>query len=119
MLSRYDIQAKISMNYEGINESQLSKILIVLTGFRNVCAHGERLYCYHTKQAIPNLMLHKRLDLPKPEKEYLCGKHDLFAAVISMRYLLPNDWFLAFKKELIKVIGQYLKRRPALRKGTS
>ena len=110
MLSRYDIQAKISMNYEGINESQLSKILIVLTGFRNVCAHGERLYCYHTKQAIPNLMLHKRLDLPKPEKEYLCGKHDLFAAVISMRYLLPNDWFLAFKKELIKVIGQYLKK---------
>ncbi len=110
MLSRYDLQAKISINFEGINESQLSKILIVLTGFRNVCAHGERLYCYHTKQAIPNLMLHKKLNLPKPGQEYLCGKHDLFAVVISMRYLLPNDWFLMFKNELIKVIGQYIKK---------
>lgn len=110
MLSKYEIQAKIALNYEGINESQLSKILIVLTGFRNVCAHGERLYCYHTKQAIPNLTLHTKLNLPKPVQEYLCGKHDLFAVVISMRYLLPNDWFLTFMKELIKVIEQYLKR---------
>ena len=27
-----------------------------------------------------------------------------------MRYLLPNDWFLSFKKELIKVIRQYVER---------
>lgn len=110
MLCRYDIQAKIAMNYEGINESQLSKILIVLTGFRNVCAHGERLYCYHTKQAIPNLTLHKKLCIPKYGQEYSCGKHDLFAVVLSMRYLLPGDWFLVFKKELIKILTQYKKK---------
>lgn len=110
LLSKYDMQAKISRNFEGINESQLSKILIVLTGFRNVCAHGERLYCYHTKQAIPNLALHRKLNLPKPKQEYLCGKHDLFAVFLSMRYLLPNDWFLMLKKELIKMLEQYLKK---------
>lgn len=110
MLSQYDIQAKIAHNFDGINERQLSRILIVLTGFRNVCAHGERLYCYHTKQAIPNLALHQKLNLPRPEQEYLYGKHDLFAAVLSLRYLLPNDWFLMFKKELIKVLAQYLKK---------
>lgn len=27
-----------------------------------------------------------------------------------MRYLLPNDWFLMFKKELIKVIEHYIKK---------
>lgn len=110
LLSTYDIQAKVAKNFTGINESQLSKILIVMTGFRNVCAHGERLYCFHTKQAIPNLALHQKLNLPRPGQEYLCGKHDLFAVVLSMRYLLPNEWFLAFKKELLKIIRQYLKR---------
>lgn len=110
LLSTYDIQAKVAKNYPGINESQLSKLLIVMTGFRNVCAHGERLYCYHTKQAIPNLTLHQKLNLPKPGQEYLYGKHDLFAVILSMRYLLPNDWFLMFKKELIKSIDQYLKK---------
>lgn len=109
-LSQYDIQTKIAKNYEGINEGQLSKLLIVLTQFRNVCAHGERLYRYHTKQAIPDLPLHKKLNLSKPDREYLCGKHDLFAAVLAMRYLLPNDWFLTFKKDLVKVIRQYLRK---------
>ncbi len=109
-LSQYDIQAKMAKNYEGINESQIAKVLIVLTAFRNVCAHGERLYCYHTKQAIPNLVLHKKLNLPKPGQEYLCGKHDLFAVVLSMRYLLPNDWFLMFKEEFIKVLTHYIKK---------
>ena len=74
-------------NYSDKNKrdvDKLIKILIVLTGFRNVCAHEERLYCYHTK-------------------------HDLFAVVISMRYLLPDDWFLSFKKELIKIIERYTK----------
>lgn len=108
--SRYDIQAKIALNYEGVNESQISKLLIVLTGFRNVCAHGERLYCYHTKQAIPDLPLHKKMKIPKSGQEYMSGKHDLFAVVIAMRYLLPNDWFLMFKRELIKTISQYIKR---------
>lgn len=110
MLSKYDIQTKIAKNFAGINESQLSKILIVLTGFRNVCAHGERLYCFHTKQAIPNLVLHKKLNLLKPKSECICGKHDLFAVVISLRYLLPGDWFNSFKRELIKIINRYLRR---------
>lgn len=85
-------------------------MLIVLTQFRNICAHGERLYCYHTKQAVPNLLLHQKLDIPKKSQEYIYGKHDLFAVVLSMRYLLPNDWFLSFKKELIKAIRQYVER---------
>ncbi|MCD7957120.1 MAG: Abi family protein [Lachnospiraceae bacterium] len=109
-LVRYDIQAKISINYEGVNEGQIAKIMIVLTGFRNVCAHGERLYCYRTKQAIPDLPLHEKMRIPKFGQEYACGKHDLFAVVIAMRYLLPNDWFLVFKRELIKTISRYLKK---------
>lgn len=109
-VSQFDLQTKIAKNYEGVNEIQLSKLLQVLTQFRNVCAHGERLYTHHTKQAIPDMPLHEKMKIQKIGQEYVVGKQDLFAVVIAMRYLLPNDWFIAFKKALIKVIGQYLKR---------
>ncbi len=56
------------------------------------------------------MRLHQKLDLPKNGQEYLCGKHDLFAVVIAMRYLLSDDWFLELKKELIRTIDQYLKK---------
>jgi len=110
MLARYDLQTKIVKNYEGLNEVQFSKLLQVLTQFRNVCAHGERLYTHHTKQAIPTMPLHEKLNIQKNGQEYASGKHDLFAVVIAMRYLLPRDWFIEFKKELIRVIKQYMKQ---------
>lgn len=46
----------------------------------------------------------------KKSQEYIYEKLDLFAVVLAMRYLLPNDWFLSFKKELIKAIRQYVER---------
>lgn len=110
LLSDNQIQSKIAQNYQGINENQLSKLLIILTQFRNVCAHGERLYSHHTKQAIPDLLLHKKLNISRKGQQYIAGKHDLFAVVIAMRYLLPNDCFLEFKKELVKEIGRYQKK---------
>ena len=110
MLSQYDIQSKVAKNYPGVNEDQLVKFLSILTHFRNVCAHGERLYTYRTKKAIPNMPLHEKLKIGKSGQEYVNGKHDLFAAVIAMRYLLPGKWFLEFKKELIKVINGYLRK---------
>lgn len=58
--STSDIQASISKEFEGINEGQLRQILQVLTDFRNVCAHNERLFSFRCSQhEIPNLPLHK------------------------------------------------------------
>lgn len=109
-LSKSDIQTKIAKNYVGVNEGQIGKFLIVITQFRNICAHGERLFTYRTKAAIPNMILHRKLKIDKSGQEYIHGKHDLFAVVIAMRYLLPNDWFLEFKKELNKEIKRYLRK---------
>lgn len=108
-LLQYDVQTKISLNYIGINENQLAKLLNNLTIFRNICAHGERLYCCRIKQSIPTLSLHRKLGIPQIGHEYKYGKHDLFAAVLAMRYLLPNDVFLRFKAELTRLIDKYLK----------
>ncbi|MBQ8596742.1 MAG: Abi family protein [Lachnospiraceae bacterium] len=110
LLSQCDIQTQIAKNYIGVSEKEMTNFLAFLTQFRNVCAHGERLFTHRTKIAIPTMTLHKKLNLPKRGKEYIFGKHDLFAVVIAMRYLLPSDWFRDFKKELTKVIKCYINK---------
>ena len=76
--------------------------------FRNICAHGERLYSYKTKNAIPDFPIHDKLGIIKKGKQYECGKHDLFAVVISLRYLLPKDLFKKFKQELANLLSKHL-----------
>lgn len=109
-----DIQTKISLNFTHVNENQLVKFLKVLTKFRNVCAHGERLFSFQTKDDIPDTPLHQKLDIPKKGNFYICGKHDMFALVISLRYLLPSGDFLRFKAQLITTINRFLSSSSAL-----
>jgi len=61
----YDQQIKVSQNYSYVNEKQLVQLLTILVKFRNVCAHGERLFTYRTTDTIPNLPLHYKLKLQK------------------------------------------------------
>ena len=47
-------------------------------------------------------------ELLKKGKQYECGKHDLFAVVIALRYLLPKDLFKKFKQELANLLSKHL-----------
>ena len=42
----------------------------------------------------------------------MLGKHDLFAVVLSLKYLISNDDFKDFKCGLSKIIKQVLKQCP-------
>ena len=108
-LTTQDLQIKVAKNFYGVNEKQLHQYLTVITKFRNVCAHNERLYSYRTKDTIPNTVLHQKLNVAKKGTEYTQGKRDLFALAIAFRYLLPNYDFKKFKKNLIQIIRHYLK----------
>ena len=79
----------------------------VITKFRNVCAHNERLFSYQTKNDIPDTVLHRKLSIPKRGTQYLYGKRDLFALVIAFRYLLPSEDFKKFKQGLSKIFAHY------------
>lgn len=114
MLLPQDIQIKISRNYPCINESQLVSILAVMVKFRNVCAHGERLFTYRTTDSIPDLPLHVKLGIPRKGIQYKNGKSDLFSVVIALRYLLSNAWYKEFIKELKKLIDKYLKKNDSI-----
>lgn len=94
------LRSKICKNFQVINQRQLEQFLSVLTKFRNVCAHGERLFTYRTIDNISDLPLHQNLSIPQNGIQYKYGKNDLFAVVISFRYLLPEEDFSDFKKNL-------------------
>lgn len=110
----HDIRVKISKNFDKVNEKQLEQYLSVITKFRNVCAHNERLYSYTTKNDIPNTTLHQKLGIQKIGSQYTYGKRDLFALVIAFRYLLPDNDFKKFKASLSRIIKHYLETSGAL-----
>lgn len=98
------LQSKICKNFGIINQRQMEQFLSVLTKFRNVCAHGERLFTYRTMDNISDLPLHQKLSIPMNGIQYQYGKKDLFAVVIAFRYLIPAKDFVAFKKKLSRLI---------------
>lgn len=98
------LQSKICRNFGIVNQRQMEQFLSVLTKFRNVCAHGERLFTYRTMDNIADSPLHKKLSIPMNGIQYQYGKKDLFAAVIAFRYLIPAKDFPAFKKKLSRLI---------------
>ena len=105
--SKPQVQSAISREFQSINESQLRRILEVLTDFRNVCAHNERLFSHKcARHDIPDLLLHKKLGIPKNGRQYIYGKRDYFAVVIALRYMLPKEKFLTFKKQLSGLIDK-------------
>lgn len=104
MYSNPSLQSKICKNFPCLNEKQLEQILSVVTKFRNVCAHGERLFTYQTRDTIGDLLLHKKLNIPMKNQKYIYGKNDLFSIVISLRYILSKDDFIMFKRQLDKLI---------------
>lgn len=110
------MQAKITINYNYVTEKELVQYLKVLTHFRNVCAHNERLYSFQSRYEIPDTKLHLKMKISKKGNHYIVGKHDLFAVIISFRYLLNNKDFLVFKKRFNHLIKKFEKNTSSYKK---
>lgn len=111
-----EIQSKVSKHFPGYSEKQLHQFITIVAKCRNVCAHGERLFDFRTSDTIPDTFLHKKLNIPMKKGNYLFGKHDLFAVVLALRYLIVNDEFKKFKFSLSRLIHQILKQCPHITK---
>ena len=109
-----DIRTKVSLNFANMTEVQLHQFIRILASCRNVCAHGERLYSFQVNEAIPDTFLHHKLQLLQKNGQYIIGKKDLFAVVIALRYLIPNEEFKIFRKNLSLLIKNVLKKCPHL-----
>lgn len=98
------LKSKVSKNFAPLNPHQMKQFLSVLTKYRNVCAHGERLFTYKTVDAIADTPIHQELAIEKSGNQYKYGKQDLFAVVIAFYYLLPEKDFSCFSQNLLKII---------------
>ena len=104
-----NMQGTICRDFTNVKKNEMIKYLKVLTLYRNVCAHNERLFLYRTFIDIPDTILHKKLDILKNGSKYIYGKNDLFSVVIAFRYLLPKSDFQRFKNQMVRLFKRYEK----------
>lgn len=84
-----------------LSDAQLESFLFYLSKIRNFCAHGNRLYCFTSKNPIATVKLHTELNIAKNSSEqYMQGKKDLFAVIIIFKLLLPKNSFDLFVKKV-------------------
>lgn len=110
-------KAAVAKQFDHVNERQLEQMLKVLVLYRNVCAHGERLFSHRAYSEIPDMPLHAKLGIPKQGEHYSMGKSDLFSVVIALRYLLPRSRFHTFKRKLASLVGSFLRNSPIVNRG--
>ena len=84
----------------GIDTNYLENFLPILSNYRNLCAHEDIVYEHRTEKAIYNTIYHDKMNIPKMDDEYIYGKHDIFAVLIIMKYLLRKDDFRMFMREI-------------------
>lgn len=91
-------------NYYSIKKNDLISFLSNINMYRNVCAHDNRImkYIIHKNEfGISNTRIHSNMNLNKNAKnEYTVGKRDLFALLISFKYLLRENVFICFFNQL-------------------
>ena len=78
----------------------LSNYLIILSNYRNLCAHEDIVYENKTERYIEDNTYHEELNIPKMDAEYIYGKNDLFAVIIIFKILLTDDSFRLMLKEI-------------------
>lgn len=101
----------------GLHDFELENALFYLTSIRNFCAHGNRLYCYRTKNPLFDSYIHEKMKLKKgPGGEYSVGKRDLFAAMIALRKLLSHNDFRKLCGEIYIAIGALDKKLSVLKR---
>lgn len=76
------IQIKVCQDFGPLKVNEMGKMLAVMTKFRNVCAHNDRLFDFRTKDALLDRNIYERLLIPKEKGRYKYGKNDLYAQVI-------------------------------------
>ena len=80
--------------------SVLEDILIILSNYRNLCAHEDIVFEHKTERVIPDTKYHQIMKIPKMDGEYIYGKNDIFALIIIFKILLSKKDFRLMMKEI-------------------
>lgn len=78
----------------------LSEILILLSNYRNLCAHEDIVFEHRTERVVPDTKYHEIMTIPKMDGEYIYGKNDLFSVIIIFKILLNKKDFRIMMREI-------------------
>ncbi|MBQ8193102.1 MAG: Abi family protein [Bacilli bacterium] len=84
----------------GTTSDVLEDILVILSNYRNLCAHEDIVFEHRTERVIPDTKYHELMNIPKMDGEYIYGKNDLFAVIIIFKILLNRKDFRLMMKEI-------------------
>lgn len=84
----------------GTSVEVLNDVLILLSNYRNLCAHEDILFEHKTERVVPDTEYHELMNIPRMDGEYIYGKNDLFSLVIIFKILLDEKDFRLMMKEI-------------------
>ncbi len=91
---------EIASYYKNIDANELGNYLSILSNYRNLCAHEDILYNHETQKGIEDTTIHQLLEIPQVDGEYIYGKHDIFALIIILKYVLSFENFKMMMNEI-------------------
>lgn len=94
-------------NHFSMSASTLDGFMYFLDDFRNTCAHGARVYTSDKtapfQRLAPDTLIHQSLGIPKNSAgNYVMGKTDVLAKLISLKCFLGKSDFRQTKKRFKK-----------------
>lgn len=90
----YDLDIDVFSNY-----------LVILSNYRNLCAHEDIMFDNRTQKYINDTKYHRILNIPMMDNEFIYGKNDLYALVIILKSLLKDNEVKDMVNEIDKAIS--------------
>ena len=94
-----DDKDKIADIYN-LDSTTLSNYLVLLSNYRNICAHEDIVFENKTQRMIEDTKYHRLLNIPVTNGEYIYGKGDVFALIIIMKAMLREEEFKNLSLEI-------------------
>ncbi len=105
-LLKSDDGREVAKEY-GLGYPDLCNIIELLVSFRNIAAHGERVYCAHLPRVrlTQKLGVFAKLQLPKKQDgTSVYGNNDCMAMWIALKYVLPKAAFDEYFGQLKRAV---------------
>lgn len=95
------IEKQSVASYFKISETELGTMLDILSDFRNICAHDERLFCFRSRASLQNNFVPVNLNIKNPHM----GKKDMLALLIIIKQFTLTSEFEEVKNKLEAMIA--------------
>ncbi len=87
-------------DFYNLDTDTLSNYIVMLSNYRNLCAHEDIVFENKTQRFIPDSKYHRLLKIDITNDEYIYGKNDVFALIIILKQMLDYDEFKNFSLEV-------------------